>query len=820
MLEGSYGDTLEPTVYPTPEQDPIKCFSINELITLTAKPAGGNQFLYWDFNYWPNDLNEPSDKNKNPLTFTNTYLKGDGLADSYDAIRSITAYFTYSNSTTSPSAPENLNASDGTETEKVSLSWDFSQGATYYEIFRAEYINGTSTQIGTIERNFYEDSSVISDNIYYYWVRAFNQYGSSPYSASDSGYAFIDDEVPTPPTPPTPVYEPEEISPLEAKQKLDTDLDVIILDVSALSCYDTAHILCAISNPWNSLIDTLNYRDFVDYKDFPILIYAQDTSTSKFAADYLAKKGFSEVYYMLDGLQQWIANGWETVDSDFICECSLPPIALAGDDASADENTSVILDASGSEALGNGSLTYEWRQAQGTEAFMNSPSLEKTSITTPYVQEGGEQLIFHVIVTDSDKNQDTDSVAVDVTWHNSPPVADAGDDQYVPENDPVLLTSASSDRDSGIDTYQWKQISGKPEVELTNSTSETLEFTTPNLAINADQTELVFELTVTDKGELSDTDEVSVFVCPKNTLPVADAGSDATVKETHIVELNAAGSYDPDMDDAIESYLWTQTAGPTVTLSSHSAVNPTFTAPEVLTDAITLAFELTVTDQCGDQGIDEIIVTVTDAGDPPIADAGTDQKLVYPGWKVFLDGSASSDDDGEIMIYEWEQISGTVVILAGTGTAKPELVVPDIDQDSEQLIFQLTVTDDKNLKNSDQIKVVVAKSEEPPVANAGIDQEVREKGTVYLDASASSDADDGIETYAWHQTGGTPSVTLTDSATDHPEFPSPDIDEKEVVLAFELTVTDYSGKTATDEVKITIRKKNSDDSTCFISTLN
>ena len=47
----------------------------------------------------------------------------------------------------------------------------------------------------------------------------------------------------------------------------------------------------------------------------------------------------------------------------------------------------------------------------------------------------------------------------------------------------------------------------------------------------------------------------------------------------------------------------------------------------------------------------------------PTANAGIDQ-VVSEGDLVTLDGSNSSDSDGEIIAYVWEQISGPIVSLS------------------------------------------------------------------------------------------------------------------------------------------------------------
>jgi hypothetical protein len=107
--------------------------------------------------------------------------------------------------------------------------------------------------------------------------------------------------------------------------------------------------------------------------------------------------------------------------------------------------------------------------------------------------------------------------------------------------------------------------------------------------------------TVNDNAKLS-----AVRVESLNTPPVANAGTDQTVDEQSTVTLDGTGSSDADGDTL--SYAWTQTAGPTVTLSDPTAAQPTFTAPDV-SAATVLTFELTVDDGT-DTDSDLVDVTV------------------------------------------------------------------------------------------------------------------------------------------------------------------------------------------------------------------
>ena len=373
--------------------------------------------------------------------------------------------------------------------------------------------------------------------------------------------------------------------------------------------------------------------------------------------------------------------------------------------------------------------------------------------------------------------------------HNSPPTADAGDDQDVNEGDTVTLNgTGSSDPDSGDSiSYLWSQTSGTT-VTLSNATAAAPTFTAPTgPAI------LIFELNVTD-GSLSSTDAVNVTVAaPANRMPVADAGEDQDVASGAAVTLNGTGSSDPDSGDSI-SYLWSQTSGTTVTLSNATAAAPTFTAP---TGPAILIFELNVTDGSL-SSTDTVNVTVAaPANRMPVADAGEDQD-VASGAAVTLDGTGSSDpDSGDSISYLWSQTSGTTVTLSNATAAEPTFTAPD---GPAILIFELNVTDG-SLSSTDTVNVTVAApANRMPVADAGEDQDVASGAAVTLDGTGSSDPDSGDSiSYLWNQTSGT-TVTLSNATAAAPTFTAP---TGPAILIFELNVTDGS-LSSTDTVNVTV----------------
>ena len=55
----------------------------------------------------------------------------------------------------------------------------------------------------------------------------------------------------------------------------------------------------------------------------------------------------------------------------------------------------------------------------------------------------------------------------------------------------------------------------------------------------------------------------------------------------------------------------------------------------------------------------------------PLANAGTDQSGMEANTLVTLDGSGSSDPDGDSLGYHWAQVSGPSVTLSDTNIVNP-----------------------------------------------------------------------------------------------------------------------------------------------------
>jgi hypothetical protein len=492
------------------------------------------------------------------------------------------------------------------------------------------------------------------------------------------------------------------------------------------------------------------------------------------------------------------------------------PVANAGPNQIVDEQTPVALNGTGTDA-DNDPLTFTWTQDSGPSVVLTGANTATLSFTAPEVPPGQQyfDLVFKLVANDGFSDSVPSSITVHVVNTNDPPVAAAkagltldtlsAGTVSVDAGDVVLLDgNSSSDIDEDNLSYSWTGVGNS--ILISNPTTASASFTAPNVPVGG--TTFTFKLAVND-GEFSAESFVMVSVAHVNHAPMANAGENMDAPARSEVHLDGSASGDTDGGDIL-SYSWTQTGGTSVNLTGADTATPSFTAPTVGGSGEDLTFQLTVNDNAGfpnSTSIATVTIHVTYVNRDPVANAGLDDAK-NEDTIVTLDGSASSDpDEGNILSYSWVQVDGPdVKDLTGANTASPTFKMPSVDRFEDDIVMQLTVTDNYEATSVDTVTIHINNVNHPPVADAGTNFPVQWGHLVSLSGSGTDpdSEEQPLLTYEWTAPAG---VTLSGSGANvsftAPTIPSP-MYTGEQVLTFTLSATDPNGAQNEDTIDVTV----------------
>lgn len=324
---------------------------------------------------------------------------------------------------------------------------------------------------------------------------------------------------------------------------------------------------------------------------------------------------------------------------------------------------------------------------------------------------------------------------------NHPPVANAGADQNVTVGAQVTLQGgSSSDPDGDPLTYQWRAISspGGTPVSITGGSTAQATFTPSAAGVYE------IELTVSD-GELAVRDTVRVTAAVPNRAPTVDAGADKSITLGGAATATATAT-DPDGDPL--TYAWTVQSRPTGSAAAPSGINTAAVSitPDVAGEYV---LQVTVTDGRGGQATDTVRITATAPGmnRAPIANAGFDLNGTQT-IAVTLDGTNSTDPDGDPLTYSWTFVSvppGSSALIIAANAASAGFT-PDVEG---VFVVQLEVSDGQ-FSSTDTATITAGPFNETPTGTMTIAGEAQIlAGTSVTATAAFTDADGDALDFTW-----------------------------------------------------------------------
>jgi len=392
------------------------------------------------------------------------------------------------------------------------------------------------------------------------------------------------------------------------------------------------------------------------------------------------------------------------------------PVARAGDDATIDQGATHTFDGSLStdnDPAHPAGFDLTWTLLDGAPVILHGQGPSHTF-------ESPGAFLVELNVTDRAGNFGLDSVLITVR-DTGPPVARAGPDLEVDEDQEVELNGTASSDNVGIATYAWGlEVDGVPVVIVGPVVVHT--FTEPGI--------YEVTLTVTDGSGHSGTDALIVIVRDV-TVPVADAGGGADVVEDVAVTLDGTASTD---NVGIASYAWTVARDGTV-VDSLEGADPSYVFHEPGVYTVTLL----VLDGVGLSSTDTATYTVLDTTGPE-ADAGGD-RTVDEDVSITLDGTSSTDNVG-IASYNWTIVMGSDIITTLEGPSPAHTF-------AEPGVYTVTMVAKDAADNQGNATITVAvRDTTPPLPHGWATVKVKVGEVANFNGIASSD-NVGIVLFVW-----------------------------------------------------------------------
>jgi len=437
------------------------------------------------------------------------------------------------------------------------------------------------------------------------------------------------------------------------------------------------------------------------------------------------------------------------------------PVAYAGNNQSVSIGSVVTLDGTNSSDADRDTLTYKW--TIGSIPSSSGATLSSAFSPNPkFTADVAGTYSFILTVNDGIVESTASVVTITASAANSAPVANAGLPQNVALSTTVTLDgTGSTDANNDFISYKWTMIT-KPAGSIAMLASATSAKPT----FRADVSGTYVATLIVNDGKLdSVAAATTVTVSSANSDPIANAGANQNVVLASTVTLDGTNSTDANRDPL--TYRWVMMSKPST--SAAVLANPTSAKPTFLADVLgTYVITLIVNDGKVDSTTVATTVTVSSANVAPVANAGANQNVVLG--PVTLDGSASSDANGDALTYAWTLLnkpSTSSAALSPTPSAKPTFTADR----AGIYVFGLVVNDGKLSSAPVTVSITAAAANVAPVANAGTNQSVV-LGTITLDGSTSSDSNGDIITYKWSLISKPTSSTaaLTGDTTAKPTF--------------------------------------------------
>ncbi len=385
-----------------------------------------------------------------------------------------------------------------------------------------------------------------------------------------------------------------------------------------------------------------------------------------------------------------------------------------------------------------------------------------------------------------------DSVTINVesTDPNHPPVANAGPDKEVIEEQTVVLQGSGTDPDNDSLSYVWACNGGT----LSDNHISQPVFTAPT--VNADTT-YVCNLTVNDNRGASNSDSMNVMVRNRNSSLTVSLSANPASGNAPLNDIDLTADVSGTAEGTINYIFYCNRAdsGTNVTSGWAFRQDGTNTDPLTANDVCDYTSSGSYTAKViAERGAlsAEARATITVSGNTvPTVDLkanGFDGPITIP-----YNASAN---------LSWQSNNATSCTASNAWSgAKAAAGSENTGSLTSSRIYTLICYGAGGSASDSVVVNVTGTGNNSPIANAGPDKTVYSGQTVILEGSGSDPDNDAI-TYSWYCNGG----TLSASYVNQPVFTAPYVNSDTVYTCI-LTVNDNRGASNSDSMNVTVRSQ-------------
>lgn len=330
------------------------------------------------------------------------------------------------------------------------------------------------------------------------------------------------------------------------------------------------------------------------------------------------------------------------------------PNADAGPDFGGVVDAAVQLEGQFSVDANGDTLSYAWTQEEGPAAVLSDANVPNPTFVPT---ESGTYLF--ALTVDDGVSSTVDRVFVSVDRADDHvPVAVLPESLVASAGETVTLDASSSvDTDGDPLSFTWTQLDGVAVTLAINGA--TASFSAADAGLSR------FQVVANDGLHSSRPALITVVIDAANgALPRANAGDDRRIEVGNVLDLDCSPSV------GATDCSWTQLVGTTLPIDDQER----FTLRILPIDPGVYVFEATAHDALQAGTRDTLTVVVDDPAVNLLPDAiVAQQATALVGDETTLDGTQSTDDDGQALAFLWSQVAGPRAILSDVRAARPTL---------------------------------------------------------------------------------------------------------------------------------------------------